>query len=450
MVSSVRKIKRTLFSKSILTLIFSMGSVCYANQFYTIIGPDGRPIVVQRNAAEKKQTIQALETAQQQKQVQQKQLQENQQQDQFKQDKVHQVQQITAQTSVQVSKNISVQASKQLNLSKPNISEQSAMSQNQASQSKENSSLRASHTEPNAVQQDISSAESVHQTGLAKEAAINKIAVKQSVLEGLQQLPQQFAIDPSTVSVSKKTPDQASHASAQQTGFMEMAGEQYVKSEYLEDQEFNLEGKKRFYSMPEGIIDTKNGGGARMQVVERERGVSRSVLNKLFKKQSVAEPHAIVLAADYYRVNQAEAIEGLGQQCFAESKKNKAKTLKAQQDLNLWPRAPLTEKFDYELVKLEGNIQNIQINSYAMKQNQPTFYWPFVVFLDQKGCVIEGAGGFRNQDTAGNVLRHEVIEGMLQLPENSHYVLLTPLASAVDMEHRALSNQGQLKLIAIR
>lgn len=450
MVSSVRKIKRTLFSKSMLTLILSMGPVCYANQFYTIIGPDGRPIVVQRNVAEKKQTIQALETAQQQKQVQQKQLQENQQQDQFKQDKVHQAQQIPAQTSVQVSKNTSAQVNKQLNQSKPNISEQSATSQNQASQSKVNSTLRASHTEPNAAQPKMSSVESVHQTGSAKEAAINKVAVKPSVLEGLQQLPQQFAIDPSTVSISKKTPDQASHTSAQQTGFMEMAGEQYVKSEYLEDQEFNLEGKKRFYSMPEGMIDTKNSGGTRMQVVERERGVSRSVLNKLFKKQSVAEPQAIVLAADYYRVNQVEAIESLGQQCFAESKKNKVKTLKAQQDLNLWPRAPLTEKFDYELVKLEGHIRNIQIKSYATKQNQPTFYWPFVVFLDQKGCVIEGAGGFRNQDTAGNVLQHEVIEGMLQLPENSHYILLTPLASAVDMEHRALSNQGQLKLIAIR
>ncbi len=110
------------------------------------------------------------------------------------------------------------------------------------------------------------------------------------MLEGLQQLPQPFTIDPSTVTVSKKTPDQASNASAQQMGFIEMAGEQYVKSEYLEDQEFNLEGKKRFYSMPEGMIDTKNGGGARMQVVERERGVSRSVLNKLFKKQLVVEP----------------------------------------------------------------------------------------------------------------------------------------------------------------
>lgn len=325
MVSSVRKIKRTLFSKSILTLIFSIGSVCYANQFYTIIGPDGRPIVVQRNVAEKKQTIQALETAQQQKQVQQKQLQENQQQDQFKQDKVHQAQQIPAQTSVQVSKNTSAQVNKQLNQSKPNISEQSATSQNQASQSKVNSTLRASHTEPNAAQPKMSSVESVHQTGFTKEVMINKVAVKPSVLEGLQQLPQQFAIDPSTVSISKKTPDQASHTSAQQTGFMEMAGEQYVKSEYLEDQEFNLEGKKRFYSMPEGMIDTKNGGGTRMQVVERERGVSRSVLNKLFKKQLVVEPQAIVLAADYYRVNQAEAIESLGQQCFAERKKIRLK-----------------------------------------------------------------------------------------------------------------------------
>ncbi len=49
---------------------------------------NGRPIVVTVILQEKKQTIQALETAQQQKQMQQKQLQENQQQDQFKQDKV--------------------------------------------------------------------------------------------------------------------------------------------------------------------------------------------------------------------------------------------------------------------------------------------------------------------------------------------------------------------------
>ncbi len=118
------------------------------------------------------------------------------------------------------------------------------------------------------------------------------------------------------------------------------------------------------------MIDTKNGGGTRMQVVERERGVSRSVLNKLFKKR-IWLLSLSYLAADFYRVNQAEAIEAWGSNVLLKEKKIRLKTLKAQQDLNLWPRAPLTEKFDYQLVELEGNIQNIQIKSYATKQNQP-------------------------------------------------------------------------------
>ncbi|QTD64941.1 putative pilus assembly protein FilE [Acinetobacter towneri] len=440
MVSSVRKIKRTLFSKSILTLIFSMGSVCYANQFYTIIGPDGRPIVVQRNAAEKKQTIQALETAQKQKKEQQKPAQTAVQ--------AVPAQQVIPATSLQLksaSENAAQKTLKeQIQETAPSSKVVVQQARTMQQQQKVLVTQDVEQSKPSLIAEKTDIASSTQKLVKASSVDVEKTKPKISSVIGLEEN------SASPLSQSAIVVEAKAETDATSSGFMEMAGEQYVKSEYLEDQEFNLEGKKRFYSMPEGMIDTKNGGGTRMQVVERERGVSRSVLNKLFKKQSVAGPHAIVLAADYYRVNQAEAIEGLGQQCFAESKKNKAKTLKAQQDLNLWPRAPLTEKFDYELVKLEGNIQNIQINSYAMKQNQPTFYWPFVVFLDQKGCVIEGAGGFRNQDTAGNVLQHEVIEGMLQLPKNSHYVLLTPLASAVDMEHRALSNQGQLKLIAIR
>ncbi|WOE29406.1 putative pilus assembly protein FilE [Acinetobacter towneri] len=417
-----------------------MGSVCYANQFYTIIGPDGRPIVVQRNAAEKKQTIQALETAQKQKKEQQKPAQTAVQ--------AVPAQQVIPATSLQLksaSENAAQKTLKeQIQETAPSSKVVVQQARTMQQQQKVLVTQDVEQSKPSLIAEKTDIASSTQKLVKASSVDVEKTKPKISSVIGLEEN------SASPLSQSAIVVEAKAETDATSSGFMEMAGEQYVKSEYLEDQEFNLEGKKRFYSMPEGIIDTKNGGGARMQVVERERGVSRSVLNKLFKKQSVAEPQAIVLAADYYRVNQAEAIEGLGQQCFAESKKNKVKTLKAQQDLNLWPRAPLTEKFDYELVKLEGNIQNIQINSYATKQNQPTFYWPFVVFLDQKGCVIEGAGGFRNQDTAGNVLQHEVIEGMLQLPKNSHYVLLTPLASAVDMEHRALSNQGQLKLIAIR
>ena len=48
------------------------------------------------------------------------------------------------------------------------------------------------------------------------------------------------------------------------------------------------------------------------------------------------------------------------------------------------------------------------------------------------------------------MLSHEMIAGILHVPEQSHYLLLTPLSSAVDVEHKVLTNHGQLKLIAIR
>lgn len=440
MVSSVQKIKRTLFSKSIVLLLASTGSVCYANQFYTIIGPDGRPIVVQRNAAEKKKTIAALETAQKQKKEQQKPAQPVVQ--------AVPTQQVIPATSPQLksaSENAAQKTLKeQIQETAPSSKVVVQQARTMQQQQKVLVTQDVEQSKPSLIAEKTDLASSTQKLVKASSVDVAKTKPKISSVIGLEEHSASLLSQSAIVVEAKAETDATS------SGFMEMAGEKYVKSEYLEDQEFNLEGKKRFYSMPEGVIDTKHGGGARMQVVERERGVNRSVLQKIFQKKPVIEPQAIVLAADYYRVSHADAVAGLGQSCFTETKKNKAKVLKAQQDLNLWPRAPLTEKFDYELVKVSDSIQNIQINSYATKQNNPTFYWPFVVFLDQKGCVIEGAGGFRNQDTASNGLRHEVIEGIIQLPANSHYLLLTPLASAVDMEHRALSNQGQLKLIAIR
>jgi hypothetical protein len=72
------------------------------------------------------------------------------------------------------------------------------------------------------------------------------------------------------------------------------------------------------------------------------------------------------------------------------------------------------------------------------------------VFLDQNACVLEGAGGFKNDENSPSMLSHEMIAGILHVPEQSHYLLLTPLSSAVDVEHKVLINHGQLKLIAIR
>ncbi len=62
-------------------------------------------------------------------------------------------------------------------------------------------------------------------------------------------------------------------------------------------------------------------------------------------------------------------------------------------------------------------------------QNDPTFYWPFAVFLDQNACVLEGVGGFKNDENSPSMLSHEMIAGILHVPEQSHYLLLTPLSS---------------------
>ncbi|UUS58229.1 MULTISPECIES: putative pilus assembly protein FilE [unclassified Acinetobacter] len=244
-------------------------------------------------------------------------------------------------------------------------------------------------------------------------------------------------------------PSKQSAKAKQEQGFSTMAGEKYVNNEYLEDKEFNLEGKKRFYTMPEGVIDSKM-GQTRMQTIEREKGVSRSVIDNLFKRNQPEDTGPITLATSYYRVSQADTIQGLGQQCFSNKKMKKAKELDLAQDINLWPRAPLSDEFDYEVVKLKSPLQNIRIHSFASKVQNPTFYWPFAVFLDKNGCVMEGAGGFKNNQGEADHLYHEKIEGVIQVPKGSQYLFLTPLATAIDVDGRVLTNQGQLKLTAIR
>ena len=56
----------------------------------------------------------------------------------------------------------------------------------------------------------------------------------------------------------------------------------------------------------------------------------------------------------------------------------------------------------------------------------------------------------KNNDSGADSLYRERIEGVIQVPKKTEYILLTPLATAIDVEQRALTNYGQLKLIAIR
>ena len=413
MVKVTKRLSGLICLSSLWALSLGSASVSYANEFYTIIGPDGRPMVVQRKAetrpAAKKEAVPVNKTQAQSR------------------------------------------ASSALNPAQP----QAQIPVSEPVRAPAVAVVPTVSTVPTQPVTTVKLTESIPQktpdTAVVEQPVVTPVVSATTKPVSASSSPTITSVIPQTESqevLNAVQADQADRTSS--SGFTEMEGEQYVNNEYLEHSEFNLEGKKRFYMMPEGVVDSKLGGGAtRVQVVEREKGVGQSVLDRLFKKRQPESVKPMVLSSTYYRIAQADAISSLGQSCFNNKKIKHAKTLAAQKDVNLWPRAPLTDEFDYEVVKLEGDLRHLQVNSYASKTRQPTFYWPFAVFLDAQGCVIEGAGGYKSQDTQSTLLQHEQVEGVIQLPAQTRYLLLTPLASAIDMENRQLSNQGQLKIIAL-
>ncbi|MFH7767607.1 putative pilus assembly protein FilE [Acinetobacter sp. BSP-28] len=388
--------------KSILTLCLVQVSFSHAGEFYTIIGPDGRPMVVQQKSQPKSKVT-------------------------------------------EVSKSASVDSSVQKTQSDPH-------SLNHQPEIK----AVTTQTTPS-LQLQVENKVAVQSTPKKVSTYVDAVKIPQATyLEPKTEKKEKVTVQPQTtpkrvaeiVPLAASAPKELKEAKNSEN-YVTVDGTQYIKNEYLEDKEFNLEGKKRFYAMPEGIIDTKH-GATRLQMVEREKGVSKSLLQSFFKKNQKQDSGPLTLSSTYYRVSQVDAVNSLGQQCIQDKKIKNAKTVSLDKEVNVWPRAPLKEQFDFEIVKISNAIQNIQINSYASRQQNPTFYWPFVVFLDTNGCVLEGAGGFKNHEAAESFTTHEKIEGIIHIPSQSRYMLLTPLASAIDVENKALTNQGQLKLIAIR
>ncbi|MGE8653002.1 MAG: putative pilus assembly protein FilE [Acinetobacter gandensis] len=419
--------KRNLFVRSILVLSVAQVSYVNAGTFHTIIGPDGRPMVVQK-------PDQIVQNKPKEKKL-------------HKSEPMTRSEHISAPDYIHAQKNNLEQVEDKIVLPK-SINKASASANKSDTDhldTRKTIETSVSHQQQNIV--------SNPKSGIPKKQDkpidLNVDTLNRDVTLSNPKISKQSENVSTSVGQNSETSAVGQIQQQAQSGITIIDGQEYVNNEYLEGKEFNLEGKKRFYTMPEGVIDRKM-GATRMQTIEREKGVSKSVLSSMFKKKDQADTGPIVLSQSYYRVSQADTISGLGQQCFSGNKIKKAKSLESFSEVNVWPRAPLTDQFDFEVVKVANSIQNIQINSFASRQNEPTFYWPFVVFLDARGCVLEGTGGYKNNNLQADVLRHEKIEGVIHVPKGSEYLLLTPLASAIDVEDKALTNHGQLKLIAIR
>ena len=392
MVKQYKWMFRPRFAISTLCVAIASVSVSYADGFYTIIGPDGRPMIVPSKKVEQKRTNIKLATPQQVTQPQ---------------SAVPPVQKVPQQNvqNSEVIKKFEQQSIKKLNTAP---------------------TAPTAPTLPLTVTK-ASQGETKKKTDVATTVKKEIIPVKV----------------PSSTSSTSQTPISTPDSSNDQSKFRTVDGVEYVNNEYLENQEFNLEGKKRFYIMPDGL--------GRTESIERQKGVSKSTLAQYFHRQSQDDQGAIILAPTYMRLSQKELETTFDQdKCFVQGYKKSIKVLGAKKEVNLWPRKPLKEKFEYELIKLDPAVQHLQLMSFAASNSSPLYYWPLAIFLDEKGCILEGASGFKSKSYPSTVLQHASIQGTLKVPPHARYMMLTPLSSSIDVEEHELSNQGQIQISALR
>lgn len=222
-------------------------------------------------------------------------------------------------------------------------------------------------------------------------------------------------------------------------------GEKYYSAEYLEQQQFNLDGKKRFYQIP-----NIGGSGANWDVVERTKGADMSWFRQSRSNKPDKGLQAIALGTQYAVLSQTDVAHALPWQCADAKSRQRAKSLDNSKSLDLFPRPGFNEQFQYQLIEMKQPVNTFSLMAFADREKEPRYYWPLVVFLDQQGCVIEGASAFYTQTHNATALQSAAIEGVLRVPSQSRYIMLTPLEHAVDLPDTHLSNQGQIKLTVLR
>ncbi|WP_445116398.1 putative pilus assembly protein FilE [Acinetobacter sp. WZC-1] len=430
------------YRQAVMSLCLGVTPMVWGGGFYTIIGPDGRPIVVQQRVEVQQKTVEPTklqrEIARQPLPVEQK-------------EEKPAVKSVPLQHEAEPSGAVLSPATV---VEQNTVTEKNTVIKSPVIEVEKAVTVKTDHSAAQSMDA-LKSQQPLHEhntpstamvpPAIASSSQMNQQAVAPAV--PIQSAESQHAHASRPSAVVKKNDDQAGPALAADKNFTVIDGVKYVNNEYLEEKEFNLEGKKRFYVMPEmpGV-----GSAGRLESVEREKGVGRSTIDWIRGRKS--EQHApMALSSSYYRLPRAEVVQTLGQSCFSGKKIDKAKSLSLKnQQIGFWPVPPIKENFAFEIVKLDPGVQDILLTSYASSSREPSYYWPLVVFLDQQGCVIEGVSGFKNQEINANHLQHAALEGLLKKPASAAYLFMTPLSAAIDAENKQLTNQGQIKLSVIR
>lgn len=223
-------------------------------------------------------------------------------------------------------------------------------------------------------------------------------------------------------------------------------GVTYIDGEYLEKREFNLDEKKKFYAVPDGL------GGT--QIVERVPGAITEQKKSEKSQDDIKLPVLFTLSDQYQRVPAADITPLIGLTCLSTQALRQSKIIRDEQVI-LWPRsdAPKTNNragLNYVVVEFRSNTRDVSLQSFAPLGHQSDYYWPLPIFLDADGCVLEGVNGFYQKTLPSTVLQPSILVGNLHVPEHTRYLMLTPLVEAIDLPNIKLSEVGQVRLIPLR
>lgn len=427
----------------------------YAANFYTIIGPDGHPMIVQKPIEKPKEISQKELPKKEQPQTETPKHSESKsiKTDHLTFEKTQKIESTDQQIkSAPILKNNPNQDAKvyveaptsKLNESEPVSAQKSQYQPVQHQKVQQQKQIVAEQKIIQKASKQEPKADTAVMLKTQQKSTIESSSAP--VIRPSKSAEQTVTIAESSAQSSESSQAQEPQKDTENSPFTVIDGQKYVNNEYLEDQEFNLEGKKRFYMTPE--VGAVHG---RYETIERQKGLSASLLDRIRGDSKPVEKKAIVLASTYYRLPQNEVVQNLEKSCFTGKKVLKAKKLSTKnQEVGIWPVAPIKENFAYEVVELDSQVQNVLLTSYASSSKVPSYYWPLVVFLDQQGCVLEGVSGFKNEDMQDNNLQFSAMEGVLRKPEKAVYMFLTPLSSAIDVENKQLTNHGQIKLSVIQ
>ncbi len=214
-------------------------------------------------------------------------------------------------------------------------------------------------------------------------------------------------------------------------------GQAYMQAEYLESVGFNPQGKKKFFIMDDGL---------QKQTVEYVANVD---LSKLAPPKPAQVSYGL---ASNYDVLPPDMVKALAQiECLSKKQLKDAKVVKSKQ-FSVWPLLPSNKNSQQITVLDVSRMQPhgfARLYSHAQSNRRPTYYWPMVIFMDNKGCAISASTQYYQGQTSTTMLKHSAIHGTILVPANTHYITLTPIKQLIDHPMLNLNKVGAIDWLTL-